>query len=334
MKKNIIVLTIIFIIGLIGIMIYNNFRIKIYEKNLFYMDTYINVKIYSNDKKKANVALKKVDELYSDYHKLTDRFNSYPNLTNLYMINNNVSTEEYLKIDERLYDLINYGIKLYSESSGKIDISMGNVIDIWKGYRESQLGIPTIDELKYVNYNNIDQIELKNKNLIKNNNLNIDLGSIAKGYVTEKVGQYLNSVGINKYLINAGGNVLAGDHYKNDLYKIGLENPTSQIGDIYKVINLTNKAVVTSGGYLRFYEYNGKRYHHIIDPDTLYPTDYMQNVTIITDSSAYADFLSTYIFLLPVNEGKKYIESLESVEAIWYLNDNTYVTSSGFNVYE
>jgi len=305
---------------------------KLYEKDYYYMDTYINVKIYSNDSKKVNKAFNEIDKIYSEYHKHTDRYNSYQGITNLYTINNNVLNNEYLEIDKKLYNLIEYGINMYKLSNGKIDISMGNVIDIWKGYRESGLGIPTLEELKYVNYNNINQIELKD-NKIKNNNLNLDLGSISKGYTTKIVGEYLNSIGLDKYLINAGGNVLTGTSYKKDKYKIGLENPNNQ-NDIFKIINIENKAVITSGGYNRYYEYNGIKYHHIIDPNTLFPANNMKSVTVITSDSAYGDFLSTYLFLLTVDEGMEYVNNLEDVEAIWYLNDDTVKTSKGIKQYE
>lgn len=329
-KKTILILILFFVILII--ILYNSFKSRIYERNYSYFDTYINVKIYSNSSKKANEALDEIDKIYSEYHKLTDRYNSYQGITNLYTINNNVLNEEYLKIDKKLYKLIEYGINMYKWSNGKVDISMGNVIDIWKGYREAGISIPTIEELKYVNYNNINEIELKD-NKIKNNNLNIDLGSISKGFATKKVGEYLESIGLKKYLINAGGNVLTGESYKKDKYKIGLENPNNQ-NDIYKIIKVENEAVVTSGGYLRYYEYNGTKYHHIIDPDTLFPANNVKSVTIITKDSAYADFLSTYLFLLPLEDGKKYVDELDNVEAIWYLNDDTTVTSKGFSKYE
>lgn len=329
-KKGILIILIIII--LLICILCNTFKNKIYEKDYSYFDTYINVKIYTKNSKKVTEIFDEIDKIYSEYHKLTDRYNSYPGLTNLYTINNNVLTDKYLEIDEKLIDLINYGINMYKWSNGKVDISMGNVIDIWKGYRESNLGIPTLEELQYVNYNNIEQIEIKN-NKIKNNNLNIDLGAISKGYATQKVGEYLKSIGVEKYLINAGGNVLTGSSYKKEKYKIGLENPNNQ-NDIYKIIKVENKAVVTSGGYLRYYEYNGTKYHHIIDPETLYPTNYSKSVTVITSDSAYADFLSTYLFLLPVDEGINYVNNLKDVEAIWYLNDDTTKTSKGFNKYE
>ncbi len=329
-KKTILIFILLFVI-LIFILC-NSFKNRIYERNYSYFDTYINIKVYSNSSKKANEALDEIDKIYSEYHKLTDRYNSYQGITNLYTINNNVLNEEYLKIDKKLYELIEYGINMYKWSNGKVDISMGNVIDIWKGYREAGISIPTIEELKYVNYNNINEIELKD-NKIKNNNLNIDLGSISKGFATKKVGEYLESIGLKKYLINAGGNVLTGESYKKDKYKIGLENPNNQ-NDIYKIIKVENEAVVTSGGYLRYYEYNGTKYHHIIDPDTLFPANNVKSVTVITKDSAYADFLSTYLFLLPLEDGKKYVDELDNVEAIWYLNDDTTVTSKGFSKYE
>ena len=329
-KKTILIFILLFVILIF--IIYNSFKNRIYERNYSYFDTYINIKVYSNSSKKANEALDEIDKIYSEYHKLTDRYNSYQGITNLYTINNNVLNEEYLKIDKKLYELIEYGINMYKWSNGKVDISMGNVIDIWKGYREAGISIPTIEELKYVNYNNINEIELKD-NKIKNNNLNIDLGSISKGFATKKVGEYLESIGLKKYLINAGGNVLTGESYKKDKYKIGLENPNNQ-NDIYKIIKVENEAVVTSGGYLRYYEYNGTKYHHIIDPDTLFPANNVKSVTVITKDSAYADFLSTYLFLLPLEDGKKYVDELDNVEAIWYLNDDTTVTSKGFSKYE
>ena len=195
MKKRIIVFLILIILIVVGFFIYDKYNIQCYEKDFYYFDTYINIKIYSNSKNKADKAFKEIDKTFKTYHELTDRYNSYSNLTNLYTINNNVLKDEYLEIDPKLAKLIKYAVDLYDKSNGKIDISMGNVIDIWKGYREGGYGIPSLAELKYVNYNSIDEIEIKD-NKIKNNNLNIDLGCIVKGYVTKEVGKYLEKQGL------------------------------------------------------------------------------------------------------------------------------------------
>ena len=319
----------ILILIFIFLFIYNNNSKKDYTRKFFYMDTYIYVKLYDINKKDADKYLDEIENIYKKYHKLTDRYNEYDNIKNIYYIKNNKSEEEYIKIDNELYDIISYGIDYYDKTNGLVDISMGNVIDVWKKYRDNKNGVPSIEELEKAN-NNI-KIELKDGK-IKNNHPNIDLGSIAKGYTTKVVGEYLKKQNINKFLINAGGNVLVGDKNKKD-YLIGIEDPNSK-DDIFDIVKGSNIAVVTSGGYERYYEYNGKKYHHIINPKTLYPTDNMKSVTVVTSDSALADILSTYLFLLNIDDGLKYVNSLENVEAIWYTNDDKIIKSDGFDKYE
>ena len=326
----IIILFLTIIFGIVFIIDKN--RKKEYTSKFYYMDTYIYVKLYSKDINKANEALKEVENIYKEYHELTDRYNSYNNVNNIYYIKNNDLEDEFIKIDKKLYEVIEYGIDAYQKSNGLVDISMGNVIDIWKKYQNNKNGVPTKEELEKVNTSSINDIVLKDGNKIKNNHVNIDLGSISKGYTTSLVGEYLDSIGIEEYLINAGGNVLVGNHYNNSTYKIGIEDPDNK-NDIFTVLKGNNISVVTSGGYERFYEYDGKKYHHIISPKTLYPTDYMKSVTIITSDSALADLLSTTLFLMNIEDGKEYINSLDNVEAIWYTNDNEIELSNSAKKY-
>ena len=135
----------------IGIFISNfifQSNIKTFEHNLFYMDTYIYIKLYERNEEKAKKAIKQVETIYQDYHKLADRYTSYEGITNIYTIHNNQEKIETISLDSRLYDMIAYGKEWYQKSNKKIDISMGNVLDVWKTYRKNQNGIPTIDELK------------------------------------------------------------------------------------------------------------------------------------------------------------------------------------------
>ena len=333
-KKLIAILLSIIIVLFIVFMLFNRENENEYTDNLFYMDTYIYVKIYNSDENKATEALKEVAALYEKYHKLSDRYNHYDGITNIYDILHNKSNDEYLKIDPELYNMISLGLEWLDKSNGLLDIRIGNIIDIWKVYRDIESGIPSIEELKIAKANMVENIKLKDGNLILNNHPNLDLGSVAKGYATERVGNYLESIGITKYIINAGGNVKVGKHYNNSSYSIGIENPNSSVGDIYKVVYGNNISVVTSGGYARYYEYNGKRYHHIINPNTQFPPEYSKSVTIITEDSTLGDILSTILFLLPIEDGQEFISNFDNVDAIWYTNTNETITTKGIKKYE
>lgn len=296
------------------------------------MDTYILVKVYSNNESSAKKALSKVEEIYKNYHELVDRYNEYDNLNNVYYINNNNSNEESIEVDEKLYNLIKYSLSWQEKSNYLFDINMGNVIDVWKTYMEKNDGIPSLNELDFANEKKIDVVLLDN-NKILNNHPNLDLGGIAKGYATEEVGEYLESIGLNQYLINAGGNVKLGKHYDGKKYKIGIENP-NDTSKIYQKIDGENISIVTSGSYQRYYEYDGKRYHHIISPKTLYPDNYVKSVTVVAPDSKLADILSTTLFMMDVEDGLDYIKDFKDVEAIWYVDDNNIIKTEGFSRYE
>lgn len=307
---------------------------KAHSQDLFYMDTYINIKIYNNDEVLVKKAFKKIDNIFKEYHQLTDRYHQYDNLINVYYLNYLLDNKEPIVIDERLFKLLVLSQDYYSQTNGLFNIAIGNVVDKWLVYRKKGEGVPTIDELKNSGSIKIDDIRLEENNTFsKRNNVSIDLGGIAKGYVTELVGNYLEGLGIDAYLINAGGNVKVGNHYHFNQYKIGLENPTLT-NDIYQIIKVVNKSVVTSGNYERYYEYEGLKYHHLIDPYTLFPPYYMNSVTVISNNSTLGDVLATTLFLMPIDEGLVYVDSLPDIEAIWYGIDNKMTYSKGFDQYE
>lgn len=305
---------------IILLIILNIFKEKEYIRNLFYMDTYISVKITS--KTDANKVLDYIEETFKYYDNLTNRYNHNSELSKI----NNV--EGTFEINEDLYNLLEYSINYYNETNGLFNINMGNVIDVWKKYKEKDSGVPTKKELE--KDTNINNIKLLDNNKVYVNNINIDLGGIVKGYVTKLLGEYLDKEGIKKYIINAGGNVIVGS--KNPYYKIGIENPSNS-SEILDIIKGNNICVVTSGGYNRFYEYEGIKYHHILDPNTNYPSNYMQSVTIISKDCALADILSTTLFLMDIEAGKEFIKKYD-VDVIWYDNNNNIIKTEGIKKYE
>lgn len=301
-----------------------------YEKNYFYLDTYINVKLYSNKtEEEVNKIFEEIDYIYSEYHKLTDKYNKYDDIINVYYLNEILKDNEEIEIDSKLSKLINIGIEYYDKTEGYLNIASSNIIDVWKKYIEKEEGIPEEFELNNANIN-ISDISLEENTYKKKNNIKIDLGSFAKGYVTELVGNYLEELGIDKYLIDAGGNIKVGNNYKKDNYVIGVQDPI-ETNKVFVKLNINNLSVVTSGDYQRYYEYNGVRYNHIINPFTKYPSNNFKSVTVISEDSFLADIYSTYLFLIDLEKGKEIVNNNDKLEAIWYIDKDNVVKSDNFN---
>lgn len=329
MKKSLYYITILIL--LFGFYFsFTNRKVE-HSKNIMKMDTYINIKLYSKNKKVDKI-LNDVESIYNKYDILADAYTKYDNVINVYYLNNVLEVNKEVTISKELADLIQYGIDVYNNTNGLVNIAMGNVTGVWKKYINEGTEVPSEKELNNLNIN-INDIVLEGNKFLKKSDVKLDLGSITKGYVTEEVGNYLESKKIDKYLINAGGNVKVGKSYKDGKYVIGIENP-NDTNKMYKKINVENKSVVTSGDYQRYYEVNGIRYNHIINPKTRFPTNNVKSVTVICDNSKDADMYSTYLFLLPLEEALNYVNNKDNLEAVFYVNEDNIITSKGFSSYE
>lgn len=289
-----------------------------FSKNLFYMDTVINVKLYNVNEKEANKAFNEIENIYKKYEEIT---NFYDENSELYKINN---TDEMI-ISNELKELIELGLTWYDKTNGLLNINIGFVTKIWHDFRNKMIELPNDEQL------NVD-VDINNINLDGNKisgNFNIDMGSYVKGFVTEKAGVYLESIGIDYYIINAGGNVKVGKSNKG-YYNIGVKSPIAN--ETSEIVKGENISVVTSGGYERFYEVDGILYHHIIDPLTKKPANYMKSVTVIGKDSTLCDILSTTLFLMSIEDGKQFIKDYD-VDVIWFSNDNEIIKSDGY-IYE
>jgi thiamine biosynthesis lipoprotein len=160
----------------------------------------------------------------------------------------------------------------------------------------------------------------------------VDLGGITKGYASDEVASLLKGKGVESAIVSLGGNVFGiGTKPNGDKWEVALANPLDA-NDYCGLISIEDKAVVTSGGYQRFFEENGKKYHHIIDGDTLYPAEYFGSVTVITEDSGLADALSTALFCMSYEEGLALISSIGGAEAVWIYENGEIKTTSGIKV--
>lgn len=300
-------------------------------------DTVIRYSLYTKSEKEFNEYSKFINDEFDRLHKLYSTYENFDGVDNAKTINDNAGIKP-VKVHKDLFDLIKWSVEDYSKYNKKTNIAFGSVTDLWKQYRDNALEkkkieIPSADVLKEKNlHTSIDNIVLDEQNstvFLKDKDSRLDLGATAKGYATEKIAQEVEKRGLKSGIISAGGNVrtIGKPIIKGkDSWVVAIQNPNlneepnKQYVAILKIPETTS--MVTSGDYQRFYVYNNKKYHHIIDPDTLNPADHFKSVTIVTKDSGLADFLSTTVFVMNYEEGRKLVDSIDGVEAFWVLENN------------
>ena len=332
MKKILsLVLSFVLLFSLFGC---TNIKYTKYSKSFLELfDTASSITAYDTSQESFD---KKFNELYKvikKYSELFDIYNSYDDITNIKYLNDNAYKEP-IEVDKEIIDLLNFSIKAYAVTNGKVNIAMGSVLSIWHDYREEGKAVPPKSKLiEASKHTNIDDIIVDNKNLtvfFKDKELKLDVGAVAKGYVCNKIYEYITKNNLwQNAVISLGGNIITvGSKPDGKSFVIGIENPNSN-DFLMKVNAKDNTSVVTSGSYQRYYTVNGKNYSHIIDPDTLYPAEYFTSVTVISSDSALADAFSTALFCMSYDDGIKLVESNEEIEAIWLDNNDKTYQSSG-----
>ena len=238
-----------------------------------------------------------------------------------------------VEVSKETIKLIKKGIYYSEMSDGVFDITIAPVSNLWDFKAETPL-VPSpeaiAEAVSHVNYENI--IIRDNTVKLTDPHAGIDLGAIAKGYIADRIKDYLEEEGVRHAMINLGGNVLAmGSKLDGSDYNIGIQKPFDETGEPITSVKISDKSVVTSGIYQRYFKADGKIYHHILDPNTGYPCENnLYSVTILTDSSLTADALSTTCFLLGYDRGMKLINQLDNVDAVFITNDNQIHYSKNF----
>lgn len=305
--------------------------------NIFYdtFDTQVQYLEFASSEDEFNKNFNYVKEEFTRLHRLYDNYRKYEGINNVYVINE-MAGKEPVKVEDDLFNLIKYSIENYDKTLGKVNIAMGSVLEIWHDIREENEGIeddtktliPDKNELEKANKHvDINQIVLDEKEktvFIKDPNVQIDLGATAKGYATELVSKRLEEKGVDSASINAGGNVRTiGNKPDNKKWGIAIQNPYQDGQDFLEVLYFNgSNSVVTSGDYQRYFMHNGKRYHHLIDPNTLFPEDLYRSVSIYTKDSGLADILSTAIYLSTEEEAKEILSNYEDEIGVIWADDN------------
>lgn len=286
------------------------------------MGTIINIDVCSSNKIDA-----RLDEAYQmAWDRIKDigfRMSVYEAESEITHIN--LSKARPVMVENDTYNLIAESIKGTALTHGAFDITVRPLILSWRQAQEDNriLSAAQVNEIKEIIGPEHIQLLSDNRVLIKNGLTQLDLGAIAKGYSVDQAADIFRDNGFYQFLVDAGGDVyVSGNNCQNAKWQIGIKDPRKG-NSIVDIIEVSNEAVTTSGDYERFFEIEGRKYSHIIDPKTGYPLKTGVSVTVIAPNAKEADMLSTALSVMGRDEGFKLIEKLgKDYSAFFVINDN------------
>jgi len=308
---------------------------KEYSRVEFLMDTVVEIKVYQSRKAEAGEA---IDSSMKEIKRVEQKMSRFLPASEVSRINKEALfegksasglKEGWIPISSELFSLLEESVRLSNLTKGCFDVTIYPLWKIWKFEGEnievpSKRGIERALEL--VAYKNMILQDGKIKFAKKG--MGIDLGGIAKGYAVDAAIKVLKEKNVKSAMVNAGGDIYVLGRKQGKPWRIGIRHPRKE-GEILGIVEVEDRAIVTSGDYERFFFSEGKRYHHIFNPKTGYPAEECQSVTIVAKKATFADGLATGVFVLGPKEGMDLIESLEEVEGVIVSKEGEVSVSSG-----
>lgn len=277
------------------------------------MGTVVEITLIAKDQKEAEKAslqafqeIKRIEQLMSPWREGGDVFRI-----------NRSSGREWVKVSAETLYVIKKSIEVSEQSNGGFDITMGPLIELWRVSRER--GYPPSEEelkrsLDLVAFRNI-LISPDGKIFLKKEGMSIDLGGIAKGYAVDRAFEVLKRLGYKHMIVNAGGDLRVEGTKFGQPWSIGIQDPRNSERIIAK-ISLTEGAIATSGDYEKYFIYQGKRYHHILNPRNGLPAEGCRSVTVLSREGVLADAMATAIFVLLPENGYSLCQNTEGIDCL------------------
>ncbi len=283
----------------------------------------------------AVFAEKAIADAINEIKRIENLISSWDPNSQTSAINRNAGIKA-INVDRELYDLIYRSKKVSALTEGIFDISFASIDKIWR-FDGTMKKMPDASEMlksvELINYNDIilnsDSITV----FLKNKGMKIGFGGIGKGYAANRARDVLKRIGIENGVVNASGDLIAwGRQEDGEEWGIGITDPKNKEKAV-GWIRISDLAVVTSGNYEKFVEFNGKRYSHIINPKTGMPASGTKSVTLICPDAELADALATSVFILGEKKGIALIDKLKNIECLLITDDDRIVTSKNMALY-
>ncbi len=283
------------------------------------MGTFYTIKFISNKKESTSLWKKKVTVRLNE---LNQKFSIFENQSEILRFNT-MKPYFQLKVSKDFYTVLVAAQNLYEITGGAWDGTIKPLVDLW-GFGTSQKPNHIPDNQAILSAKHLvgfDAVKLFDKRFVqKNNPVSLDLGSIAKGYGVDMLASMFEASHINDFLIEVGGELSAsGKNHKDKFWTVGISRPEKNIArqKLFKIIQLENQAIATSGNYRNYFEIDGTTYSHIINPKTGYPVvNNIVSATVVANTCTFADGLATALMVMSIKEGIKLVNTLKETECL------------------
>jgi len=299
---------------------YNMHRFHVEKQTRFMMDTFVTMVVVGP----ADIGSAAIKAAFERMQEVSDKFNNRDPKGLIYAFNHYgtpITDSEILFVAEKALDISR-------QTDGAFDITVEPLVELWGFYGDNP-ALP-IDAaikacLQHIGYQHL----IIEKGVLTKDDpaIRIDMGGIAKGYCISQAAAVLREKGITSALIDAGGDVYALGRRGQQLWKVGIRSPRGN--DILGFMEVENLAVMGSGDYERFFEHNGKRYHHIFDPRTGYPVEGISGATLLFADPMLADAWNTAVFVLGKQKGRAVVETLPGMEVVIITDEDDLMVTSG-----
>lgn len=324
------------LLGILGMLVFlaacgnkNEINTQAYNDTEFLMGTYVSLSVYDDGKEEA------VEKGFAIVRDLAEKITGETTESEISKINAAAGVEPVV-VSAAVYELIKTAADYSDALDGQFNYTIGPITNLWRiGFddarKPSQAEIDAA--LQKIDFHQVVLNDDDRSVYLEETGMEIDLGAIAKGYITDKVKELFEEEGVTTAIIDLGGNVFvmgASPVREGDSWNVGIQDPFAERGESIGSTKQTNRSIVTSGIYERYLEVDGQVYHHLMNPKTGYPFDNeIAGVSIISEKSVDGDALSTLVFGLGVKAGLDYVNGRDDVEAVFVTKDKKVYLSDG-----
>jgi len=302
---------------------------RIVERSRVSMGSEVHITAWTSDEAGALAAF---DAAFDEFDRLDALMSVWKPGSEVERINNAAGVEP-VPVGRELLDVLSMARQASEWTEGKFDVTFGVLSGLWKFDHDLDGNIPARADvearLPLIDYRKLELDVARSTAFLREKGMRVHLGGIGKGYAVDRAASILRGRGFANFMIQSGGDLFVAGRRGDRPWRAGIQDPRGPAGTSFAALDLTDSAFTTSGDYERFFMKDGRRYHHIIDPDTGEPARGARSVSILARTAALADALDTGIFILGPEKGMALIERLNGVEGVIVTSANNVLVSSG-----